>query len=225
MALALAVSAAAPPASAQREDLARAFAARALFEQGLAFLDAQQWALAADRFERARALRPSPQITYNLTTALIPLGRLVSASELLSRLSRDPEAPAEVREAAELRRRQLAPRLATLLITRGPGLDDAALRLDGRPLDEALIGVPFPVDPGVHTVSALRGDREVAFSTVDLGEGAAGSTRLERPGGRDRARGRGRWVARQWWFWTILGTVVAGGAITAGVLVGTQDDR
>ena len=56
---------------------------------------------AIGHFQRALELHPSPQITYNLTTALMNLGRLVRAAELLRQVSRDPTVSAEVRQAAE----------------------------------------------------------------------------------------------------------------------------
>jgi hypothetical protein len=82
-------------------------AARALFDQGLELLYVERWGEAADRFQRAHVLRPSPQIIYNLTTALVGMGRLVQASELAHQVSLDPSATPQVREASSARRDQL----------------------------------------------------------------------------------------------------------------------
>lgn len=225
----------------------RTAAARALFIEGLERLDAEDWTEAADRFERALALRPSPQITYNLTTALVPLGHLVRASELLRQVSRDPTASSEVRHAAEARRQEILPRIASLTIDLDEVLLNARLFVDERPIDAAAIGVALPVDPGSHTISARVEGRILASSTITLEDSEERTVTLTpdvEANGADQTEVEviidpvepdppveptpptsppRRSIARQWWFWTIIGAVVVGGAITTGVLVGTQD--
>lgn len=230
---------AAAPAAAQEAGVDRTAAARALFEEGLELLDAEQWEQAADRFQRALALRPSPQITYNLTSALVPLGRLVRASELLRQVTLDPTATPEVRQAAETRRAQIAPRIASLTVVPSAELERADFFLDERPLDLVLIGVAVPIDPGRHTVTARLQGREVAHRAVDLLDGEAVEVSLElsraagevdagpvaapAPARSETERRRPSSVARRWWFWTILGAVVVGGAVAAGVAAGTRE--
>jgi hypothetical protein len=239
---AAALLAVAAPAAAQEAGVDRTAAARALFDEGLALLDAERWEEAADRFQRALALRPSHQITYNLTTALVELGHLVRASELLRQVSRDPTATPEVRQAAEARRAQLLPRIASLTIVPGEDLDRADFFLDERPLEPVLIGVAIPVDPGSHVVTGRHTGRVVVRRELVILEGenaelnlAPAATPRETSGGADageptpdggpdqREPPRRRGVARQWWFWTIIGAVVVGGAVAAGVVVGTRE--
>lgn len=217
-----------PLALAQERGVDRTAAARGLFQEGLELLDAEQWEEAADRFQRAMELRSTPQIVYNLTSALIPLGRLVSASELLRQLLRDDATSAEVRAAAEARLEELLPRLSSLTIRLAPNLDGAEVLIDGASLDPALIGVAAPVDPGSHNITARLGDVE-ATEGVTLEEGSAEELLLEASPDQamssasaqvDAGDGepRSRPIVRRWWFWTIIGTVVIAGAVTGGVL-------
>jgi hypothetical protein len=151
----------------------RKAAARALFEEGLAHADAQRWTEAADRFERASALQPSPVITYNLTSALVRLGDLVRASELLRGIFADPHATAEVREAARARLGEVRPRLAYLRVEapRQPGHRSAAVLIDGHPLDDARVGVGLPVNPTSHSIELRTGTAIIGSRQVVLREG------------------------------------------------------
>lgn len=239
--VALTIALLSPEAAGQEAGVDRTAVARALFQEGLELLDTEQWEEAADRFQRALALRPSPQIAYNLTTALIPLGHLVRASELLRQVTRDPTVSAEVRQAAETRRQEVIARLARLIVELDGELVGTQVFVDERPLDTAAVGVALPVDPGSHTVSARRGDREVALREIDLDEAEERVVLLEPAvpadpdesdqvavvptpgeGSGDEGRSGSGGIHRQWWFWTIIGVVVVGGAVTAGVL-GSRD--
>lgn len=156
-------------AAAQNE--AATAAARALFHQGLDLADQEVWDEAADRFERALALRWAAPIAYNLADALSRVGRLVEATEHLRAILRREDASAEVRAAAEELLGALEPRLGALTV-RAEGAAGAELRLDERPLAPAMLGVPIPVDPGTHVVRALRDGETVERATVEVAEGA-----------------------------------------------------
>lgn len=188
------------------DEPAQQAAARALFDQGLEALRAERWDAAADRFGRAYALRPTPEIAYNLSSALIRTGRLVRASELLRRVSADAEAPGPVRTAARTRLKELLPRLGKLTV-RVEG-DPALVRLDGKPLDPAVLGVAFPVDPGTHSVEATQGRRSPLTRTVVVDEGGAVGIVLD----VDQAPRHGGSLLRKWWFWTAAAAVAAGSA-------------
>ncbi|MCG5056180.1 MAG: hypothetical protein KA712_24800 [Myxococcales bacterium] len=155
----------------KRTAASRKAAARALFDEGLRCLDAGDWAAASDRFERARRLHASPRITYNLTTALVRLGRLVYASELLRELTGAAAVERSVQTAAQERLDQLQARLAWLTLVVEGDLTDTRLELDGRLLDVAMVDVPLPVDPGEHTVRARRDGQALLSRTVTLPEG------------------------------------------------------
>jgi tetratricopeptide (TPR) repeat protein len=204
-------------------DVERQAAARALFQEGLGHADAGRWREAADRFERAHSLRPTPEIGYNLSTALVKLGRLVHASELLRQLKSHPRANPEVRRAAAARLAQVLPRLAHLTIEAGGLPERAAIRLDGKPLDPALVGVAFPVDPGLHLVEAYpggdrgRGGEPLAATSATLAEGARETVRLQA-----RPAEAGGLFARPW-FWGVVGAAAVG--VGAAVLLGRDPER
>lgn len=213
-------------ATAAASEVERQAAARALFEEGLAHADAERWQEAADRFERAGALRSTPAIQYNLSTALVHLMRLVRASELLRQIAGAAETPPDVRAAAEARLSQVLPRLAHLTV-HAPPSGDGTVVLDGRPLPPPMLGVALPVDPAWHAVELRRGPNVVVSVPVSLREGERRAIRLHAllpatpvaaaplegapplPADTDRS-----W-ARSWWFWLLVGSATIGVAAVA----------
>lgn len=167
---------------------ARSAMARALFDEGLAFVSAGRFAEAADRFSRAHALRPAPGIAYNLASALARIGRLVEASELLQWVVRHPDTTDGMRAAAQITIERLAVRLARVqLDVRGPR-EGVVLLLDGSPLAYAAVDVEVPLDPGTHRFEAVRGDALLVAREVSLAEGARQRIAIELPGA-SRAEG------------------------------------
>jgi hypothetical protein len=159
-------------ASAQDTDATASAAARALFSEGVTAADAADWATAADRFGRARALRSSPTIALNLAVALSHLGRLVEASELLQAVLHDPTSTDAIRAGAHATVAEIEPRLAWIeLDIEGP-LEGVTIDADGQSLPLELVGAPVPMDPGHHCISASRGAAVVASAEVDLTEGS-----------------------------------------------------
>jgi hypothetical protein len=211
-------------------------AARALFTEGLTHADAGRWEAAADRFERARALRPSPAITYNLSTALVHKGQLVRASELLREVLAEPQVAPPVRNAANTRLGALLPRLAHLTVEL-PVASPSGLHvlIDQRPVDTARLGVPLPVDPAAHSLELRRGLARLDQKDVVLKEGERRTVRL---GAADVAEAVAVDVvdvraateanatppapaSSRAWIWAVAGAVAAGTA-TALVLA-TRD--
>lgn len=168
-------------ASAQDVDPRQTAMARALFEEGVRFADQNEWTEAADRFERAIALRDSAVIAFNLATAYEHLGRLVEASERLTRVVRDSRADARVVASANALLAQIRPRIGHLRVNVAGARDSATYELDGRPLPVAAIGVTTPVDPGPHVVRAMRNGSEVATATIEVSSGADATTSLDVP--------------------------------------------
>lgn len=145
-------------------------AARALFAEGLTAAEAGDHAAAADRFERALELRWAAPIAYNFAEALSRMGRLVEAIENLHAIERS-EASLDVKETARARREELEPSVGRLRVVLTPDEPGLSIRVDGRPLPQALRGVAFPVDPGERRLTIHRGAQEagVAQSTVVAG--------------------------------------------------------
>lgn len=144
--------------------------ARALFAEGVALADREQWEEAEQRFREAQRLRASPSIAFNLALTLGHLGRLVEADELLAQVLADAETTDEIRTGARRRRAEIEPFIGRLTIRlRGPRTG-VRVTVDGRPIAEERLREPLLVDPGRHEVVALRGDRAVARQSVELRE-------------------------------------------------------
>ncbi|MCC7535961.1 MAG: hypothetical protein IT379_07100 [Deltaproteobacteria bacterium] len=226
------------------DDTAQRAAARALFEEGVAFAEQRQFENAVDRFRRSRELRRVPVVTYNLAVALAELRQLVEASELLRGVIRDETTPPELRQSAQVQLSQILPRVGRLTIRLSGDRSGVLVVLDDRPIAPALIGVAAPIDPGQHRVVARRAGRDVASQVVDVTEGrdaavtlevepalpqvrdiggveleteASGPSRQRPRRRREPERGGGGGVLGQWWFWGIVGVVAAGA--TTGIIV------
>ncbi len=87
-----AVASSAVPARAEPTDADRA-TARALAREGFEAQKHQQYALAAERFERADALVHAPTLLLGLARAQAGLDRLVEANETYRRILREPTGP------------------------------------------------------------------------------------------------------------------------------------
>lgn len=140
--------------------------ARALFREGVACADAHDWECAADRFARAREVRPSPVLAYNLGHALIELGRFVEGTEILTQLLRDPALQDGIRADAERTLSVASEQIAQLSIEVSGPLDGTAFTLDGRELGTSLLGTLIPVDPGERLIEAHRAGEVVARARV-----------------------------------------------------------
>lgn len=246
LACVLAAAALAPDvARAQRGGVDPTAAARTLFTEGVAFADRGRWPEAADRFERALALRPSPQIAFNLAQALSHLGQLVRATELLRGVGRDPTADARVKQAAADLLAQVEPRVGrmTIRVTGDPA--GVAISVDDEPFELAMLGVAVPIDPGTHRVVVRHGDETIGARELRVADGGSAeavfdtapapsaptpdeTARLEAdreasqppvaPAAPERQPESGG-ILSKWWFWTGALVIVAGA--TAGVVVAT----
>ncbi len=155
--------------------------ARALFDEGLRFLDAGQWADAADRFSRMIEIRYSAVAAYNLGLSQARLGRLVVAGETLRKLLAVPALETTVRDSstellADVQRRQAT---LTVEIVEDPARD--TVRVDGQPWPKQALGVAVPVDPGAHELELVRGARVVQSTHIELAEGERHTAQLGTP--------------------------------------------
>lgn len=171
----------AAPVHAQDSEEERTAAARALFEEGMELVREGALDEATDRLRRSLELRASAVVAFNLSTALVERGQLVEASEHLRRIARDESAPARVREAAEAQLEAVLPRIGRLTVRLEGPSEGVEVRVDDAVLAEALIGVAQPIDPGAHTVAALRGGEEVAQGEVDVEAGGRAEVSLTIP--------------------------------------------
>ena len=153
--------------------------ARELARDGARLADAGKCADAIELFERAYTLVGAPTIAVMRARCLVQLGRLIEALAVYERVLRQEQQPTDPdafkqavsdaqTEAAELRAR--IPRLQ--IMVRGANAESRQLRvrLDGRMMPPALLGIPRPIDPGLHRVEATVAGQSRAVREVSLEE-------------------------------------------------------
>ncbi|HEX5659352.1 MAG TPA: hypothetical protein VFX59_19290 [Polyangiales bacterium] len=194
--------------------------ARALFDEGVALGDAGEWVGASDRFGRAYALRPTPNVAYNWASALIETHALVQAQELLLSVQRDETASPELKRACSEQSAALAQRIPHVRFEVQTDRD-LALDVDGRSWPRAAWNVTSPLDPGPHVARLHDGGRELAREEFSLREGEASTVSLDALPGEASGAGRRWW--RGWPFWTAVGVVAVGGVVAGVVLAARKD--
>lgn len=144
--------------------------ARALFEEGLAFMDNKEWAPAADRFARVLQMRWSPVVAYNLGSALVELGEIGDAVEHLRRVMREPALEDSVRTPAQLLLTQAEARLGKvriMILGESAGLQ---ILLDDSEWPQAAMGVAVPLAPGRHRVVLQQGSEQIEVREIFVTE-------------------------------------------------------
>lgn len=129
--------------------------------------DKRDFATALERFQRAEALYKAPSISVMVARCLAQSGRLVEAVdkyETTLRMPLEAGAPEAFQRAvaeATVEVEGVRARVARLEV-RAPAEPPAGLEvtLDGAAIPPALLGVPKPVDPGVHRVVARAAGRQ-----------------------------------------------------------------
>jgi len=167
----------APSAIAQISDADRN-AARDLYVEGVALQKAGKYQEALDKFQRSLAVYPvAPTTAYHMAQCKEALGQLVEAAEQL-RLVRDTPLPpgaseafnqAKTDAAAELT--QLEGRIPKVKIEILPaGIQGLVVTIDGAQMPTALLGVPRPINPGSHRISAQAPGYAPGQQQVDVRE-------------------------------------------------------
>jgi hypothetical protein len=181
--LTIALATLAPHASAQTEE-DRA-AARALATQGIARFNEGRHAEALDLFTRAESLLHAPPHVLYQARAAAKLGQLVRARELYLKLTREElaaSAPPAFRDAQNEARNEvkaIEPRLANITISvKAPAGVQFKLEMDKKPVSTAVVGVPFPADPGKHQLMASAPGYQSKLVEVTLAEGGRGAADL-----------------------------------------------
>jgi hypothetical protein len=173
LALLVCIPLAATPAGAQLSEPAGEVSAddsaRQLFAEGLAFVESADWVQAEQRFRQVLALRSSHVVAYNLASALVNLGRLVEAAELLRSILRDAAADAATREVAQQLLLQTEPKIGTLTVRVTGDMTGVRFALDEKPFELTTQVQTISVDPGEHTVTAHRDQTPLAFERVAIG--------------------------------------------------------
>lgn len=174
-------------ASAQQVDDATRSAARQLATDGSAAYQADDYAQAYDRFNRAYQLVHVPTVGIWAARSLVKLGRWVEASERYLELARAPlaaDAPPEhlkAQKEANDERALLMPRIPNVrVLLEGADAAETFVSLNDELLPSALMAVNRPVNPGKLRVKGVRGE-QVVEAEVDLPEGASKDVTLTFP--------------------------------------------
>jgi hypothetical protein len=127
--------------------------ARRLFEEGLALSETNQWAEAADRFERSLSLADRPAARFNLVNAYVELGRPLDVARHAVAFLSLPAEPhrAEARASVEASLGEAARQLAVLSTQSVPG--GCVLLVDGQ-APAVRDATRVFVSPGLHRLEA-----------------------------------------------------------------------
>ena len=165
---------AAPARAASEPTPSELGVARRLFDEGRAAEDAAHWHEAADRFRRATTIKDTPGMRFHLAHCEEEQGAFVEAlveydraRELLDSGVRAPDVEKLVGEARERVRAKVA-----LLTVRLPSdVKNVSVELDGNALSASVLGVPMPINPGKHRLSAVAVGRTPFRLELTLGPG------------------------------------------------------
>ncbi|WP_437775183.1 hypothetical protein [Sorangium sp. So ce1097] len=179
----LSVSLPALPAAAQ--DIA---AADALFNRGLAEMQAGRHETGCKALAESQRIDPQPGTLFTLAACEAEWGRIATAvtrfGDYLALVGR--MTPAEVRRQGERpriareKREQLSPRVPNLSISLPPGAPaGTVVKRNGLELGEASLGIALPVDPGEHLVSIQAPGRPVRTQHITIAPGETTELTLE----------------------------------------------
>jgi hypothetical protein len=130
--------------------------AREQFAQALSLQTAGDWAGALTLLKEVAAIKPTPQVRFNIALCQEKLGRLVAALgdyELAAADARESDA-GQVAEEVDARLEALKARIPKIIVQRGAGAENATIMLDGVAIGDSVVGTPMPADPGPHVVDA-----------------------------------------------------------------------
>jgi hypothetical protein len=165
----LSVALCSQPAFAQdKKELSKA---RANFQRAIELEQAGNYTTALETFRDVGQVRMTPQVRFHIATCEEKLGRLVTALGGYQLAFADADTvgddfKAEVDRAVT----RLQASIPKLVINRGTGAEAAEIQLDGEALGASSVGVPVPLDPGPHAVTAKAPDSLPFSQTVTIAE-------------------------------------------------------
>ncbi len=152
-------------------------AARQLFVEGDTLQKQSRFAEALDKFERSARVFHAPTTMLRIAQCNVALGRLVEADETYRETARF-ELRADASSAFQAAKAQaateggaLSPRVPALRVdVTPPGIRGVVVTIDDQPLNEALMGVARPLNPGTHRVTATAAGYSRAEQVVTVRE-------------------------------------------------------
>lgn len=152
-------------ARASAQDVA---AAEALFNKGVADMDAGRFASACPAIAESQRLDPRPGTQFALAECNAKAGKIATAVAQYEDYQRSVASQSAAVKAKHADRLKIArsqieklrPAIPTLTIVLPPGAPrDARVSRDGTELSAAALGIALPVDPGEHVVKLEAGGR------------------------------------------------------------------
>lgn len=130
--------------------------AREQFNQALSLQTGGDWAGALALLKEVAAVKPTPQVRFNIAICEERLGRLVAALGDYELAASDAQAEKsdQVGQEVDARLEALKARVPRVVVQRSDGADSATISLDGVSLGDSVLNVPLPADPGPHIVEA-----------------------------------------------------------------------
>lgn len=130
--------------------------AQILFEEGKQALNEKDYANACPKFEKSRKLSPAGGTLLFLAICREGEGKTASAWVLFNNVVSEARAAnrADREQVAREHLDELTPKLLKVTIVVAAPVADEALSIDGVAMSREAWGVPFPADPGVHTLEA-----------------------------------------------------------------------
>jgi tetratricopeptide (TPR) repeat protein len=211
---------------ASRADSPRERAAQ-LLRAGNQLHDRGDYPGALQKYREAKNLYPSFKIDFNIGITLDAMGRSIEAAELLDRFLRRAASAADpaIVSAARRRLEGLRHRLASLSVR--CALRGATVAVNRAPVGQTPLDGPIFVQPGAHRLEVRADGHEPFDSTFTLERGtdreivvALRALALAPLQPLPPARPPATPIYKRWWFWTVIGVVVAGGV--TGAVVATQ---
>ena len=154
--------------------------AQALYDEGKRLMDAGQFAQACPKFADSEKLDPGVGTLLNLAVCYEKNGQTASAwatyKDAASAAANAGEAARE--KYARGHAAALEPTLAKLSVTVVTPVDGLEVRRDGVLIPAASFGLPVPVDPGDHTVTANAERYKPWSTTVTVAKSASTSVQV-----------------------------------------------
>ena len=145
--------------------------ARAQFQRAIELEQAGNYTTALETFREVGQVRMTPQVRFHIATCEEKLGRLVTALGGYQLAFADADSVGEdFKSEVERAVTRLEASIPKLVINRGSGAEAAEIQLDGESLGASSVGVPVPLDPGPHAITAKAPDFESFNQTVTIAE-------------------------------------------------------
>jgi PEGA domain len=147
------------PAAAEdkpdKQDKKELSKARAQFQRAIELEQAGNYTTALEQFRDVGQVRMTPQVRFHIATCEEKLGRLVTALGGYQLAFADADSVGDdFKSEVDRTVTRLQASIPKLVIERGTGAEAAEIQLDGVALGASSVGVPVPLDPGPHAVTA-----------------------------------------------------------------------